>query len=179
MNNLKNFDIRIEEPCLENYSDPPNDPLGELSEFEMGIRKFCFDCNRKVSIEIGDERLRVFLDPDICMLLEDRLPEQIGELSQGKSIEIEFAESCWLIIKLVPLADKISCTLKEFGYSSTEKHFDLNKTQALEALRRFLDEVIQLAVEQGYIRQEDKVQFLSPAFPAEAQPTGVPQGSGV
>lgn len=179
MNNFKKFDICLEEPCLENYSDPPEDPLKELSEFEMGIRKFCFDCNRQVSIEIGDERLRVFLDPDICMLLEDRLPEQIGELSQGKSIEIEFTESCWLIIKLVPLADKISCTLKEFGYSSTEKHFDLDKAQALEVLRRFLNELIQLAVEQGYITQEDKEQFVSPASPAEAQPTGVPQGSGV
>ena len=75
MNNTQKFEFRIEELCLEKYADPPEDPLGELSEFEMGIRRFCFECNYEVLIQIGDERKRVFFDPDICMLLEENLPK--------------------------------------------------------------------------------------------------------
>lgn len=175
MNNITKFHICLEENCLENYANPPEDLLGELSHFEMGLRSFCFECNRKVSIEIGEERIIVFLDPDICMILRDGLPEQVSELSQGKKIEIEFVESCCLIIELVPFVNEITCTLKEFGYSSTKhftldykkKHFELDKTQVLEVLRRFLDEVMQLAVDGGYITQEEKDEFLSPAFPTD------------
>jgi hypothetical protein len=181
------FNIRLEEHCLENYAAPPEDPLGELSHFEIELRRFCFECNRQVSIEIGEERIIVFLDPDICMILEDGLPEQVSELSQGKKIEIDFVESCCLIAELVPCVNAISCTLKEFGYSSpkhftlnyTKKHIELDKTQVLGVLRRFLDEVMQLAVDGGYITQEEKDEFLSPAFPANPQPTSMKQGSGV
>lgn len=176
MNAPAKFNIRLKEPCLENYAAPPEDPLGELSHFERGIRRFCFECNRQVSIEIGKERITIFLDPDICMILEDRLPEQVSELSQGKKIEIEFVESCCLIIELVPCVNQINCTLKEFGDSSpkhftrdsTKKHFELDKTQVLGVLRRFLDEVMQLAVDGGYITPEEKDEFLRPAFPSDA-----------
>ena len=66
---------------FDKYSAPPEDPLGELSYFEMGIRRFCFERKHKVSIQIGNERIFVFLDPDICMIL-DRLPQQVSELAQ-------------------------------------------------------------------------------------------------
>lgn len=176
MNNSAKFDIRLEEPCLENYAASPENPLGELSHFEIGLRRFCFECNRQVSLEIGEERIIVFLDPDICMILEDRLPKQVSELSQGKKIEIEFVESCCLIIELVPCVNQINCTLKEFGYSSTQdftldstkKHFELDKAQVLGVLKRFLDEVMQLAVDGGYITPEEKDEFLRPAFPSDA-----------
>ena len=100
MNNSQKFNFQLGERFLENYADPPEDPLGELTHFEMAIRRFCFECDHKVSIEIGDERIQVFLDPDICMILDDNLPEQIRKLSQGKPIEIDFAESSTLTIKL-------------------------------------------------------------------------------
>ena len=168
MNNLAKFDICLEQPCLENYADPPEDPLGELSHFEMGLRRFCFECNRQVSIKIGEERIIVFLDPDICMLLEDRLPEQVSKLSQDKKIEIEVVESCCLIIELVPCVNQINCTLKKFGYSSTKKYFELDKTQVLGVFRRFLDEIMQLAVDGDYITSDEKDEFLTPAFPSDA-----------
>lgn len=57
MNNPQRFDIRLENPFFENHSAPPEDPLGELSDFEMGLRRFCFECNQQVSIKIG---MRVF-----------------------------------------------------------------------------------------------------------------------
>jgi hypothetical protein len=115
-------------------------------------------------IEIGDEKIKVFLDIDICMLLEDRLPEQISKLSQGKPIEIEFAESCWLTIKLIPIDNKIDCTLIEFGTLCWEKQFECDRTQVLNALTGFLTEVMQPAVDQGFITAEEKEEFVTPAF---------------
>ena len=164
MNNSQKFNFQLGERFLGNYAAPPEDPLGELTHFEMAIRRFCFECDRKVLIEIGDEKIQVFFDPDICMLLEDYLPEEIGKLSQGKPIEIDFAESCTLSIKLVPTDDRISCTLSKFGTSGWEKHFEFDRTEVLNTLRGFLQEVMQLAVDKGYITLEEKEEFIRPAF---------------
>ncbi|WP_373536558.1 hypothetical protein [Microcoleus sp.] len=164
MNSSQKFNFKLAQRFLENYADPPEDPLGELTHFEMAIRRFCFEYDHTVSIEIGDERIQVFLDPDICMILDDNLPEQIRKLSQGKPIEIDFAESCTLTIKLVPTDDRIICTLSKFGTSGWEKHFEFDRAQVLDALRGFLAEVMQLAVDKGYITAEEKDEFISPAF---------------
>jgi hypothetical protein len=164
MNDSQKFQWRLTERFLENCAAPPEDPLGELTHFEMAIRRFCFECDRKVLIEIGDETIQVVLDSDICMILEDNLPERIKELSQGKPIEIEFAESCTLTIELVPVDNKITCTLRKFGTSCWEKQFDFDRDRVLDALRGFLSEVMQLAVDKGYITIEEKAEFISPAF---------------
>ncbi len=164
MTSSQRFNFKLGERFLENYAAPPEDPLGELTHFEMAIRRFCFEYDHKVSIEIGEEKIQVFLDPDICMILEDELSEQIKKLSQGKPIEIDFAESCTLTIKLVPTDDRISCTLSKFGTSGWEKHFEFDRTQVLNTLKGFLQEVMQLAVDKGYITLEEKEEFISPAF---------------
>lgn len=164
MNNIEQFKIRLAERILENFVDPPDDPLGELSPFELGLRMFCYEYDHKVIVEIGKTKFNVFLEPDICMLLEDRFPEQIGELEQGKTIRLEFAESCWLIIKFVPIGKEIKCYLREFGYSTDERIVMLNKQQVLDELRRFLTELMELAVNLGYISLEDKNDFIKPAF---------------
>jgi hypothetical protein len=158
------FEIRLRERNFKNIAPPPDDPLGELSDFELGIRKFCYEYDRKVSVRVGDEEYFVFLDPDICMILEDNLPDLIADLETGKSIELEFAESCCLIINLVPNGEDIKCDLKEFGYSTDEKLVMLNKQQVLDELRLFLTEIMELAVNLGYIRLEDKNEFIKPAF---------------
>jgi hypothetical protein len=164
MNNNQNFNFILEERFLENYAASPEDPLGELTHFEMAIRRFCFECDRKVLIEIGDEKIQVFLDPDICMILDDNLPEQIRKLSQCKPIEIDFAESYTLTIKLVPTDDRIICTLSKFGTSGWEKMFEFDRTHVLYVLRGFLQEVMQLAVDEGFITPEEKQEFIRPAF---------------
>ena len=81
MNNLHKFKIRLGEPLLEKFADPPEDVLGELSHFEIGIRRFCYESNCPIFIEIGKEQIQVFLDPDISMLLEEDLSTQIAQLS--------------------------------------------------------------------------------------------------
>ncbi len=103
------------------------------------------------------------MESDIC-LIWDRLPLQITELSLGKKIEIVFAESYCIIIELVPVDNKITCTLRKFGTSCWEKVFEFDRTQVLDVLRGFLQEVMQLAVDKGYITLFEKEEFISPAF---------------
>lgn len=171
MNNYINFTIQLEEPSGEQYADPPEDSLGELSHFELGLKLFCFECDHLVSIEIGEEKLNVFLDPDICMLLEDELPKKISELSQGKPIKIEFVESVCMTLELQPLTnDLISCNLKRFGYlspnqftlKSKNQHFELNKTQVIAELKEFVEQLMEMALNGGYITPGEKQEFLMP-----------------
>ncbi|MEG4394793.1 hypothetical protein [Microcoleus sp. BROC3] len=171
MNNYSNFTIHLEEPNGEKYADAPDDTLGELSHFELGLKLFCFECDRLVSIEIGEEKLNVFLDPDICMLLEDELPKKLSELSQGKPINVEFVESVCITLELQPLAqDRISCNLKKFGYlspnqftlKSRNQHFELNKTQVITESKEFVEQLMEMALNGGYITLEEKQEFLMP-----------------
>ncbi|NJK69132.1 MAG: hypothetical protein HC941_23760 [Microcoleus sp. SU_5_3] len=171
MNKYSNFIIHLEEPNCEKYAEPPDDSLGELSHFELGLKLFCFECDRLVSIQIGEEKVKVFLDPDICTLLEDEFPQKLSELSQGKSIKIEFVESVCLTLELQPLAnDRISCNFKEFGYltpneftlKSRNQQFQLNKRQVITELKEFVEQLMQMAINGGYITPEEKQEFLMP-----------------
>lgn len=164
MKRTTNFSFKIGDRNLENYALPPDDPLGELSEFELGLRRFCYDCDRQVVVEIGDIKFAVFFDPDICMLLEDCFPEQIGELEQGKSIRIDFAESYHITMILTPIGEVVSCQLRKFGYEHNYDNYELDKKQVLGELRRFLVEVMQLAIDRDYVTLEDREKFIAPAF---------------
>jgi hypothetical protein len=163
MNSSQKFNFKLAERFLENYEDPPEDPLGELTHFEMGWRRFCFEFDHKVLIEIGDEKIEVFLDLDISMMIENNFPQEIAKLSQGQKISIDFPES-WFMIRLLPREARISCTLRKFGNSCWEKHFEFDRTHVLDVLRGFLQEVMQLAVDKGYITLEEKEEFIRPAF---------------
>jgi hypothetical protein len=163
MNSSHKFNFKLGERFLENYADPPEDPLGELSHFEMGWRSFCFECDHKVLIEIGDEKIEGFLDLDISMMIENNFPQEIAKLSQGQKMSIDFPES-WFMIRLLPTDDRIICNLRKFGTSGWEKVFEFDRTQVLNTLRGFLQEVMQLAVDKGYITLEEKEEFIHPAF---------------
>lgn len=56
------------------------------------------------------------------------------------------------------------CYLREFGYSTNERIVVLNKQQFLDELKRFLIELMDIAVNLGYISLEDKNEFIKPAF---------------
>jgi len=141
MNNIEQFKIRLAKRNLEKFVDPPDDPLGELSDFELGLRRFCYEGDRRVVVEIGEIQLAVFFDPDICILLEDRFPEQIGELAQGKSIRIDFVESHHLTAILTPGGKQIYCQLKDFDNFHFYE-YELEQHQVMAELRRFLVEVM-------------------------------------
>ncbi|TAG72086.1 MAG: hypothetical protein EAZ23_15955 [Oscillatoriales cyanobacterium] len=65
---------------------------------------------------------------------------------------------------LLPIDNKINCTWIEFGTSCWEKVFECDRTQVLDTLRGFLTEVMQLAVDQGFITLFEKEEFIHPAF---------------
>jgi hypothetical protein len=157
------MEITLEKMIFDIYAEPPEDPLGEFTDFEMALRRFFFECNHLVLWKIGQETIQVYLEPDICLIWK-KLPLQIRELSQRKKIEIVFAESYCITIELVPVDNKITCTLRKFGTSCWEKQFEFDRDRVLDTLRGFLDEVMQLAVDKGYITLEEKAEFISPAF---------------
>ena len=159
MKDIKKFKIQLEKPWAWEGLVPPQDVLGELPDFERGLRRLCFECNHRVLIEIGDEKFDVFLDPDIILIL-DNLPQQILELSRGKRIQIEFPES-YREITFMPDDDEIRCTSSQFGQVVRHEHFLLERTQVLEVLGGFLDEIVCLALDGGYINPEQGHQFLA------------------
>ena len=165
METTSKFKIAIEERNFKNYALPPEDPLGELTNFELGWRRFCYDRDRRVLIEIGYLEFSVFFDPDICSLLEDDFPKKIQDLELGKTLRIIFAESYNLNVVLMPIGKKINCQLRKFGDFQYASDFELDKEQVLTVLKVFLEEVTQLAVNTGYLSLEDKEKFIAPAFP--------------
>lgn len=164
MDKINQLKIRLAERNLEIFTPPPDDPLGELSDFELGLRKFCYEYDHKVIIEIGETKFNVFFEPDICILLEELFPEKIAELEQGRTIYLEFVESSRMFMKISPVNNEIKCYLKECWYSKEKRLVMLNKQQVLDELKRFLNELMELAVHLGYISLEDKNEFVKPAF---------------
>ncbi|VXD24786.1 hypothetical protein PL8927_830140 [Planktothrix serta PCC 8927] len=164
MKEITNFSFKIDNQNLENYGLPPEDPLGELSDFELGLRRFCYECNQRVIWEIGEIQFTVFFDPDICMLFEDRFPEQIGQLEQGQNIRIDFVESCHITVILTHEGEQLHCQLREFNDQHNQYNYKLDKQQVLRELRTILFEVMILAWKQGYVTKEDMYEFIKPAF---------------
>lgn len=157
MNEIKMI-IRLEEPISSEDYSPPDDPLGELTSFELGIRRFCYDQNHVISIDIGDEDKEVFLFPDICLLIE-RLPQKIAAFSHHLPIELEFPES-WFSIELEPSNQSVICTISEYGRAVSNKQFKLNIAQVLHTLSCFVSQIVQLAVDRAYITRQEAIQFL-------------------
>ncbi|MEG3909968.1 hypothetical protein QT979_19080 [Microcoleus sp. w2-18bC1] len=54
--------------------------------------------------------------------------------------------------------------MRKFTTSGWEKVFEWDRTHVLNTLRGFLQEVMQLAVDKGYITLEEKEEFIHPAF---------------
>jgi len=158
MSNIHKFELLIKEPWVCEDLDPPEDPLGELTELENSLQMFCYECNHRIVLKIGEEKEELFLDPDIILDLQ-YLPEQMRALSLGKRVDIDFPES-WLMMKFMPEGELINCTLREFGNSCTTKEFQLDKAQVLEAFDSFLEELMEMAIARGYITHEQKNQVL-------------------
>ncbi|AFZ27972.1 hypothetical protein Cylst_5999 [Cylindrospermum stagnale PCC 7417] len=161
MNQTQNFSLQFLEPCFKNWFLPPEDPLGELSHLEMGLKRLCFENNYKILLEIGCEEQELFLDPDIILVL-DELPEKVSLLLSGKNIELEFPESS-MVIYLQPIDFwQIKCIWKKYGYSLEQKTFLLDNQQVLNKLLDFLARLINMAVNKGYISFEEGSEFIIP-----------------
>jgi hypothetical protein len=174
VNNIEHFQIQLAEINFEVYTEPPEDPLGELSDLEMNLRRFCYEYNQQVFFTIFDEKVRVFLEPDICLIL-DKLPQKIANLALGKSIEICFTESACRVIKFIPFGEKLICHFRSFGSFCEEKTFELDKPIVLSEFSNFLEQLMDLAVEKSYISIAEKKLLLLPIQPQEI--LAIPRGS--
>ncbi|BAZ31261.1 hypothetical protein NIES4074_37330 [Cylindrospermum sp. NIES-4074] len=156
------FSLQLAKPFKKDWFLAPEDPLGELSHLEMGLRRFCFEENCEVLLKIGYDDKKLFLDPDIILIL-DELPEKISQLSNDQKIELSFPESC-LIIHFEPVHRyrQINCTLKKYGQSVEHSNFPLYEDVVLRELADFVRQIGSQAVAKEYITDEEKCEFLKP-----------------
>ena len=165
------FTIKITEHLANSSPMKPEDSLGELSQFDLGLRTFCYEFNRIVIVRIGDFQFQVPFDPDICILLQDiHLPEQIKKLAEDKAMRLEFMESADILLMFYGMGEKVNCRLIKFPADSVKDQFYvLEKAQVLSELKGFLNDVLSMAVDRGYISLADKDDFIAPAFPERLQ----------
>jgi len=153
-----NFKLQIQEPIKEELYNYPEDSLDEYTDFDMGLKCFCFEHNCYVLLEVDTEQIKLHLYHDILDALEDRWCGQISELSAGHKISIGFVD---LILKFTPVKDKNEVTC-EFGFIGTGKiqSYRLCLSQVLEEMSNFIDKVLDMAVKEGYISTEDIDKYL-------------------
>lgn len=163
MNSTQKFSIQLTEPCYENWFLPPEDPLGELSHLEMGLRRFCFEHNQKVLLKMGDQKQELCLDPDIILIL-DELPVKISQLLRNEKTELSFPESS-IVIYLEPTDSlNMNCIWKNYGVSMSEQKFLVERNNLIKMFKNLLCEIINQAVQTGYITDSEKEEFYNRIF---------------
>lgn len=158
MNDLTEFEIQLESPW-KNYSNPPEDPLNELTPLELGMWRFCYENNRRVSIQFGKKKEFVFLENDFSIVLPE-LPVIITNLLRGISTELDFAESHFYI-KFEIAGDKINGSIVKSGVQPEEWKYEFDRFQIIKVLKRFLIEIVCMAVDGNYISPEEANEFLA------------------
>jgi len=158
MHKINNFKLQIQEPIKEELYNYPGNSLDEYTDFEMGLKGFCFEHNCYVLLEVGNEQIKLHLYHDILDALEDRWCRQILELSSDNKISIGFVD---LILDFIPIKDKNEVTC-EFGFIGTGKiqSYRLCLSQVLEEMSTFINKVLGMAVKKGYISTEDIDKYL-------------------
>jgi hypothetical protein len=136
----------------------PDDPLNELTPFELGLRRFLYDRNRHVSVRAGASKLDVLLFPDVSLLVP-WLPAKLNALAAGETTCLEFPESCFEV-ELSPRATHIACSIHRFGDCTGSKHYVLDARHTVDAVRGFLLTVLDQGVTAGYIAATDVSRFL-------------------
>lgn len=143
---LDTFSIAFGLPSVS-YSSPPDDPLNELTTQEMNLRRFCHEHDHEVFIKFNNKEVKVYLDPDILMLMEDNFLQNLKEFKQSnKELRIDFVESCDLTIKFIPEGEMVQCTTE----GDIENKYTLDKKEVSIALDMFICSFYKLALDTGY-----------------------------
>ncbi len=158
MYSTSNFDIQIQSPVKEDWYDPPSDPLNEYTDFEIGLKKFCFEHNRYVLLEIGNQQVKLHLYHDILDALENNWGKRLFQLAAGKEIWIAFN---YLILKLLPNPSKneVTCQVNFLGESTSESYTIL-LDKFIEKMSNLIDEILKTAIQEDYINTEDIEKYL-------------------
>jgi hypothetical protein len=151
--NLKKFKMELGELINDPFYLPPEDPLNEFSDFEMGLKRFCFENNCCISLKIDDELIQdLDLYHDVLDFVENGLIKDLSNLSVGKSVLIGLTDT--LSLTLTPMEDRVDCKFERIGRPE-EKYYVLNLSQVLKTLSRLVDEILNMAIAKGYITAAD------------------------
>jgi len=125
MNNQDQFSITIGDSISREHDEAadPQDPLGELTDFEMGLWRYCYQNNRRILITVGDRSLVIELDLDVSIIF-DELKDAIARLSSMQDAKISFYELS-ATIHLTIEAESVRCVLECYGYVWTRPHHRL------------------------------------------------------
>lgn len=148
---ILNIQLQSSIPEEKNLYDFSEDTLDEFTAFQLALKRFCFEQNRYVLLEIGTEKIELYLYHDILDSLEDKWCEQIDVLSKGNEISLDFSN---FNVRFNPVDDKVIC---KFGFILTEesKIKILRLSQVLENMSNFLNILLALMVQEGYATAED------------------------
>jgi len=160
MDNYQNFNIQLKELNKDNLYDAPQDELNEYTDFEIGLKRFCFDNNRNVLLEIGDEKIVLHLYHDILDALEDRWREQISKLATANKVNITFGSDLNLIFHPIQNKDQVIC---EYTFLGTGEYYSciLRLSLVFKIMNSFVNKVFHMAIQQDYITAEDFIEFTS------------------
>lgn len=158
MKDVEQFNIQIQEKIKDDFYLPPEDELNEFSAFEMGLKRFCFEHNRRILIELGDEKIQLHLYHDILDALEEGWSMKMSKLSAGSKVIIDFND---FILRITPTLDEnlAACEFTTFG-TGKHNYCTLSLSQLSDKMRIFTDEILGMAVREGYINSEDIAEYL-------------------
>jgi hypothetical protein len=158
MNKIDKLKITNKGVIKDNFYDLPKDELDEFSNFEMELKRFCFNYNHCIAIEIGDITKTIHLYYDVLDAIEDGLCLNILELAKGKNIIINFND--FLLYMNPDLALKtINSKLEILGTKETYQKI-LSLPETLEKIHFFIDKIFSCAVNKNYLNQGDIFQYL-------------------
>ncbi len=160
MHNYQSFNLQLQEFIKDYFYDYPEDELNEYTDFEIGLKRFCFNNNRNILLEIGDKKIILYLYHDILDALEDRWHEQIIKLSVGDRIYICFGSYLDLTFHPIQNKDEVIC---EYTFLGTGKYKSCNLclSQVVKIMNSFVNKIFNIAIQQGYITTEDFAEFVS------------------
>ncbi|MEM6752221.1 MAG: hypothetical protein AAF630_04445 [Cyanobacteria bacterium P01_C01_bin.38] len=160
MDNYLNFNIQLQDLRKNNFYDAPKDELNEYTDFEIGLKRYCFYNNRNVLLEIGDEKVILHLYHDILDALEDRWHEQITQVATGNKANITFGSYLDLIFYPIQDKDEVIC---EYTFLGTGKYksCNLRLSQVVKIMNSFVNKIFNMAMQQDYITAEYFIEFTS------------------
>jgi len=124
----------------------------------MSLKRFCFEHNRYYLLTLGSLNIELHLYHDILDALEERWCAQILKLSAGNKVMIDFND---FTLKITPILNKILADC-EFSIRGTGKdnYCTVYLYQLLHTMRNFIEEILGIAVKEGYVTAEDIAKHL-------------------
>ncbi|HKE74208.1 MAG TPA: hypothetical protein VKB57_11370 [Acidimicrobiales bacterium] len=134
----------------------PDDPLGELSDLEMGLLRYAVEENAEVTVAVGEDEWRVLLFPDISALVLQLAPIA-QDLERGVPVELSLPESQLVI----SFGAGDAAMVRHFGGRVAESPHTVDRSQVAGELRRFQHDVLGRAASDRYVDQADVAEFLA------------------